>query len=716
MENNKNTIEKDNSLKNLEPISFWQLLSTINRIEIPIIQRDYVQGREDPKIVKIRKLFLDNLIKNIESDDSPLELDFIYGDIKNKIFQPLDGQQRLTTLYLIHWYLAYKTSNLELNKDQFIKFTYETRISSREFCNQLAECCGDIGEGETLAEKIKDSNWFFFSWERDPTIKSMLIMLNSIEAKLKEKSSEDLKIMWEKLKSENSPIIFYFKELNDIGLTDDLYIKMNARGKQLTPFENFKAQFNGYIKKNGFEKDLDISEQNNKSLEEVNKNRFSYRIDTIWTDLFWKFRDDKNLFDNEMIRFIAGIAINLYAENQVIYNNEEEDSIVSKQLKESKVINITSETIKRERIEIRIKELYNDPNEVKPEDFSDCSSFNYLKSCLDLYSNVENNYNELIPNSLIFWSFDSKKLICINDKEKYVNNLFIELIKEPTTEYRPRVLFYAQTQYLLNCENFNLSYFTDWMRVVRNIVQNSTIDSASTFIGAIGLIEELSNGCLDIYSYLNETPVKSNFGSSQVSEEILKSSIILEDKNNKEAIFRIENTEFFRGNIKFALYCINVNEKDDVFNYESCNKLCDVTILHLNSNDISNNFRRALLTIQDNKFYDYWSSWSYGVNAYKKCLIKNTKSLSTYFTKGRYIDYLKELLLSLFEKSLDDILIEYECPDDMPKWKCRLIKESELLEKYCSGHYFGIPKDESCCYLFYHRKRPSSREDCKKIK
>ena len=122
-------------LERLNSISFWELLSECTKIEIPIIQRDYAQGRDNEKTNKIRNVFLDSLIKAIESENESLELDFVYGDINNGIFQPLDGQQRLTTLYLLYWYFAYKTGNLSGNKNNFKKFTYETRISSREFCN-----------------------------------------------------------------------------------------------------------------------------------------------------------------------------------------------------------------------------------------------------------------------------------------------------------------------------------------------------------------------------------------------------------------------------------------------------------------------------------------------------------------------------------------------------------------------------------------------------
>ena len=76
----------------------------LKKIVIPIIQRDYAQGRKSAK--SIREKFLQALKKAVENQN--ITLDFVYGDIKDGIFIPLDGQQRLTTLYLIHWYAARK--------------------------------------------------------------------------------------------------------------------------------------------------------------------------------------------------------------------------------------------------------------------------------------------------------------------------------------------------------------------------------------------------------------------------------------------------------------------------------------------------------------------------------------------------------------------------------------------------------------------------------
>ena len=78
----------------------------LNKIEIPIIQRDYAQGRNVPEVNRIRKRFLGSLHTAL-TENKQLKLDFVYGDInEEKVLTPLDGQQRLTTLFLLHWYIG----------------------------------------------------------------------------------------------------------------------------------------------------------------------------------------------------------------------------------------------------------------------------------------------------------------------------------------------------------------------------------------------------------------------------------------------------------------------------------------------------------------------------------------------------------------------------------------------------------------------------------
>lgn len=262
----------ENNISNLKDILSNKKL----KISIPIIQRDYAQGRKDA--ASIRGKFLDEIFNRLDNDEN-LFLDFVYGSIEGDKFIPIDGQQRLTTLFLLHLYFAKKErKDCEYLKD----FTYETRSSSREFCEKLVYAVIDFDKGEISAD-IKNSSWFMPFWENDPTVKYMLVMIDAIHDKFKNSTFYD--------RLEN--IKFSFLELKEFGLTDDLYIKMNARGKPLSEFENFKAEF---------EKEL--------------SQEIKAKLDNEWLDLFWGLKDsdkegiDLSRVDKRYMAFFNRVASN----------------------------------------------------------------------------------------------------------------------------------------------------------------------------------------------------------------------------------------------------------------------------------------------------------------------------------------------------------------------------------------------------------------------
>ena len=120
----------------------------ITRVEIPLIQRDYAQGRRGEKVDEIRRNFLSVLRGAVSGGDArPVSLDFVYGErLPDGTLQPLDGQQRLTTLFLLHWYLASRSGNLS-DTAEWTNFTYETRPSARRFCQRLVASTPDADAG-----------------------------------------------------------------------------------------------------------------------------------------------------------------------------------------------------------------------------------------------------------------------------------------------------------------------------------------------------------------------------------------------------------------------------------------------------------------------------------------------------------------------------------------------------------------------------------------
>lgn len=245
--------------------SFWELLQKVG-IKIPIIQRDYAQGRKNQKVQFVRENFL-NTIHEALLNYQPIDLDFIYGTLKNDYLIPLDGQQRLTTLFLLYFYLALKDSKdnklTQDIKNILLKFTYETRLSSREFCRNIIEKQITLEINRHISDIIKDQSWFLSSWQNDPTISSMLIMLDSIQNKFTEDSLFNLLT---KINEDNKLITFSFLDLDDFHLTDQLYVKMNARGKPLSEFENFKSKYESFLK----------------------DERVKAKLDNEWFDIFWR--------------------------------------------------------------------------------------------------------------------------------------------------------------------------------------------------------------------------------------------------------------------------------------------------------------------------------------------------------------------------------------------------------------------------------------------
>lgn len=652
--------------------SFWQLLKD-QKIEIPIVQRDYAQGRKGQG--EIRAEFLGALHRSI-IENKPIKLDFIYGSKLDDTFQPLDGQQRLTTLFLLHWYAALNNSKLtEQNIHVLTKFSYETRASSREFCRGLIKNCVNLDTSlEKLSDLIIDSSWFFLSWRKDPTIDAMLRTIDDIH-----KVFCSIDNLWEKLISDEILIGFYHVELENFGLTDDLYIKMNARGKLLTPFENFKAIFQKHIDDNKWDECKKFDDS------------FACKVDTEWTDLFWKHRKN-NRIDDSFIRFISTLAM-----IQIVLEKSE-----------NRLINMAN-----------LAKLQRRPDAVRVDSFTE-AGYNFLYDCLDTYCRIFSDETS-VELDFPLWQHTPD------------DSIFTALVSEGNNaSYTQKVLFYAQTEYLRKITDFNKENFCCWMRVIRNIVSRgdaertgnrpTIIRSPETFDGVVNLIKELSEGCEDIYSFLSTNSIKSSFAKEQIEEERLKAQLITANNTYKDVLFATEDTNFCQGRIQFALYCIDYDKAGDDFNVEDLAKIQKVIKEYLES-EITNDLRRGLLTIPgdkgENNYYDYWWSWSYVVAANKRCLINKYRELEYYIyvTKNNdiYKNFLKKLFLLLTEKKLKDVLLDFNPPNDMPNWKIRLIKEPKLLDEKCKSNYIAIPEDETCCYLL-RGVRPRDIEACEKIK
>ena len=172
----------------MNSLSFFDIYNVIyndkDKIEIitiPRIQRDYAQGRIDDKVNTIRKELL-NEIKKAFDTGIPVNLNFIFGSTDKCEFIPLDGQQRLTTLFLLHWYASKKENIPEEDRVFLNNFRYLVRDSSQDFIEKLNGFSPSFTA--SISSEIRDQPWYPDRWEYDPTISSMLVMIDDINSVL----------------------------------------------------------------------------------------------------------------------------------------------------------------------------------------------------------------------------------------------------------------------------------------------------------------------------------------------------------------------------------------------------------------------------------------------------------------------------------------------------------------------------------------------------
>jgi len=264
----------------------------VRLIEIPLIQRDYAQGRDDPAVEVIRNEFLDILVAAL-TGGKRVDLDFVYGEIKDGTLGPLDGQQRLTTLFLIHWYVAARLERLD-EAQPWLQLRYATRPTAELFSRELTDpehAPTDEFGTRFPGEWIRDQPWYLYSWRHDPTVQSMLNMLDAIHTRLTG-PAVDLATVWGALTStdQEPKIGFYFLPIDDMPSGEELYIKMNSRGKPLTSWENLKARLEKIMKT---------------ALTEGDFSRFVQRLDGLWTDIIWRLEGPEGDFrvDEEFERY-----------------------------------------------------------------------------------------------------------------------------------------------------------------------------------------------------------------------------------------------------------------------------------------------------------------------------------------------------------------------------------------------------------------------------
>lgn len=502
-------------------INYKQLLDRHGRIRIPIIQRDYAQGR--PEEEEVREDFLQAikvaLDKPADDPSLPFNLDFIYGSVEGgeeTRFLPLDGQQRLTTLFLLHWYLAWKDGKWESFASMFrangkSRFSYSVRPSSNEFFDALVSFAPEDAPEDIarLSDLITDQSWYFRSWRLDPSIQSSLFMLDAIHARFASSSN-----LFERLISESQPAItFQLLDLENYGLSDDLYIKMNSRGKPLTLFETFKARYERELKGQFANQSFDFAGATQTVAEYV-----AWRMDNAWADLFWECRDKtSNQYD--------GAIMNLFRAVALVTRQPDSDQFL--------------EDVERFR------------QGVRAPTYSDFHARNWLDEAFTLS----------LIRLLDAWSGGCDGLQThLPDDQHFDERAFFQRIvtAQKSLSNTEVVQFAAYVLFLeFNEGGYDSGQFRDWMRVVFNLSENTEYNRTEDLQRSMAGLRELLPQSKDILDYFADadSPV-SGFSKQQIEEERLKAQLIRAEENWAAVIYRAEAHGYFRGQVEFLLdYC-----------------------------------------------------------------------------------------------------------------------------------------------------------------
>lgn len=508
---------------------------------IPEIQRDYVWGDNELVI----KRFINN-IKNMK-DNEELDIGFFYSYKIYENFNALiDGQQRITTLILLSWYVG--VDNTKLNN-----FKFKVRENSNNFLEKLLEQkSAEIPaiDGKKISDKIKNSIWYKRIWDNDPTVKSILNALDIIDKELDNEK--------ENIKNKIDNIKFSCIEAGDRRLETE-YILLNKRGVNLTNSEQLKAILTEDIE---------------------NKNEWLEKWDKDWQDILWECKGE-NIYNtdniwNAVLYWVRDIYV---IENNICKDNDKEkinydfDLIGIEKENKEKVLKILDwiipvlETInyKFDIIQKECKFVIDD-----------------IESKIQGKVGANKEYSLTIKEKALFYSI-LYLINNINIKNKNIqldtiiefilktHNIYIgegtaeeikrNIAKYNTMEIKGRDLFEGIPKTITTniSDIFDEIVEIEKIRIFRNLIQNSNIN-ASNLHYVVNSLKKFNN---NVYK-LGEL---EGLNKEQQEEEALKLEIFEKYEEYRDIIIEIENNNLFKGKIKkILLLFLSIKEKDEKLN------------------------------------------------------------------------------------------------------------------------------------------------------
>jgi hypothetical protein len=252
--------------------------------------------------------------------------------------------------------------------------------------------------------------------------------------------------------------------------------------------------------------------------------KFWIKIDTDWLNYFWReFDDDFSKLDDYYYNFIKHLGLIFNLENTSLY---------------SKIRNTNLEKI--EYISLK----------------------NYLLPNEQLFFNID--CLRFVEKVFTFLLDDEKKKLCnsllseiycapFTNKGNAITDKFLK--KEESIPSLWDVIYYKSfLQFVTEEEVFDEIEFKNWMRLTRNLIYNTQIQTPGNFYDALNQLNYLKiQSKNNVYHSIFEPNFVLKFwDKNQFDEEKIKIPL-LEKKGFSEILLLLENHEYFYGQINFLL-------------------------------------------------------------------------------------------------------------------------------------------------------------------
>jgi len=672
-----------------KPYRIIDLFTDERYVIIPDLQRDYCWGDKkhgENNNLELVSGFIDSLNEIFkEKRNDTIKLGMIYAyeypEGSNRIYL-CDGQQRITTIFLLLGMIYRKTSDekikncliseSELEDDKEPRLLYSIRDSTLYFLSDLV-CNFFLGNSEIKVSEIERQSWYFKEYNLDPTIQSMISAMEAIEEKIN--NLDNLNYFTEFLLDK---IEFFYFDMDNREKGEDMFVVINTTGELLTSTENIKPLLIGNIFDETKRQEASNIWENWENWFWLNKSNNEQEADKGLNQFFvfyWQIKllQEKQWKDkksNEINPFY------LFSQTSDLEQNEESSSsLKSEQLEKAKDVN------EIQRYFLAYKRLF---EELKTEE-----NQKVLKS-IDESLDFENAfYMRKVPINII--------LPLIQFKTKFAEEPVNQILRRLRKNY-----FDGHKDWKERKNNY-----VDWRHLIQIIDKSKDVEDLLKFKD-ISNFKDIPNVHINIRNWFNE-------------EEQLKANLKIE---NKELIEKIEDHQDFMGDLSFFLIKVHKIETEINCNvlikyFENYKDTID-RIRNKNTEEkpiLSNYFRLLLVMTNCNEVGHIWrASWEFEgvlfslINNRNHLDIEDFKELCALDNNERIlIDYCKSKIFSKAENDEIFKLKEFSVEKFIKGWLILKVVNAEN-ENVCLAFYDGKETGVSA-YINKNSNRLITTED-----